>query len=233
MESENKIPEIGVVIPTYNEESYISKLLKDLQREKFEKIRVVDGGSSDQTTSIISASKAILICTAKKGRAFQMNLGAQSLDTEYLLFLHADVKIPINFKNQILSQIVNQSFDLANFQLCFDSKHWFLKLNASFSKREEMPFQFGDQGLLIKTKLFKEVNGFDTLLHFMEGNEIIRRLRKTHTFKKLPIELIVSDRKYKKHGVFKLQFNYYMVYFLERAGLSQVRIMQLFRNVLE
>ncbi|MBL4710788.1 MAG: TIGR04283 family arsenosugar biosynthesis glycosyltransferase [Flavobacteriales bacterium] len=232
MERINKIDQVGIVIPTHNEESFISELLNDLQSENFGKILVVDCVSSDQTIKIVKRSKATLIHSPYLGRGRQMNLGAEQLHTEYLLFLHADVKIPPDFNTFIQQQIIQHRFDLANFQLCFDSDHWFLKLNALFSKKEWMPFQFGDQGLLIKTSLFNRSGGFDESLLFMEGNEIIRRLRKYNTYKKLPIMLIVSDRKYQKYGVFKLQFSYYLIYMLERVGVSQVRIKWLFNKVL-
>ena len=84
---------IWVIIPTYNEERALPlTLLSVFQQKGNYQIIVVDGGSTDQTHNIVRAHSQIIWLTAPKGRASQMNVGANYLLThqhtsnDWLLF---------------------------------------------------------------------------------------------------------------------------------------------------
>ena len=55
---------------------------------------VVDGGSSDSTVQLARRTCARVISSPTKGRAPQMNLGAQKDQGDVLLFLHGDTCLP-------------------------------------------------------------------------------------------------------------------------------------------
>ena len=232
MEKLNREYTIGVIIPCYNEGSFLAKLLSRLRENEFKEVVIVDGGSTDRTKSVAQEFGCKVIESPKKGRAVQMNFAAKQLNTDWLLFLHADVDLSSNFHIRLKEFLNDRSLDLGNFRLKFEPGHWFLNLNALFSYSTAIPFQFGDQGLIIRNELFKEYNGFDETLLYMEGNEIIRRLKKKYLFKKLPLKVFVSSRKYKEYGAFKLQLSYYAIYLLTRLGLSQQKVKSLFKRVL-
>ena len=92
--------QLSIIIPIFNEAEIIGDLLKHLithsETNLIKEILVVDGGSTDTSSSIInhfiSEHKEIpvRILTSEKGRAKQMNFGAQHAKGEILYFLHAD-----------------------------------------------------------------------------------------------------------------------------------------------
>jgi glycosyltransferase involved in cell wall biosynthesis len=86
---------ISVIIPTFNEERALPETLGNLLRQAgdFEVI-VVDGGSVDHTVEIVRGEPRVRFLTAPKGRASQMNTGAQHATGDWLLFLHADTVLP-------------------------------------------------------------------------------------------------------------------------------------------
>lgn len=220
-----------MVIPTYNEALHLPLLLDSLYKIGFAKICVVDAESTDETT-VIAKRYGVITCTSKKkNRAFQLNLGAQQIDAQFYLFLHADVGFTSVNQEFILLQINSTKFSFGNFKLCFDSSDWFLKLNEKFSHFKWGAFQFGDQGLLVKKDVFKAIGAYNENLLFMEGNDIIRRLRRNFTFSKMDATLFVSARKYKELGVYRLQFSYFLIYFLARLGIPQDKIKQRFKSV--
>ncbi len=226
-----EIQDIGVVIPTYNEALYLPELLADLNRIGFVKVCIVDAGSTDKTAVIAENHGIVNYSSEKKNRAFQLNLGAKQLQAKFYLFIHADVRFTDLNEEFILGTINSNSFTFGNFKLRFDSSHWFLKLNEKFSHFKLGAFQFGDQGLLIKSDVFELANGYNENLLFMEGNDIIRRLRQNFTFIKMNQKLIVSARKYEAIGVYSLQFSYFLIYFLTRLGIPQNKVKQRFKKV--
>ena len=68
---------ISVIIPLVNEEEQLPALLDNLQKQRGDfEVLFVDGGSSDNSLSLIGERYCILKSTC--GRATQMNLGAKN-----------------------------------------------------------------------------------------------------------------------------------------------------------
>ncbi|NJK72335.1 MAG: glycosyltransferase [Synechococcaceae cyanobacterium SM2_3_60] len=92
---------IAVIIPTWQEATTIATCLDQLvvQIPPFSVV-VVDGGSTDATIAIANSYSDRLplrcVISPQRGRAAQMNWGAQHCDpaAEVLLFLHADSLLP-------------------------------------------------------------------------------------------------------------------------------------------
>ena len=225
------MPTLSIIIPTFNEEKYLPQLLSQFQTWKMDiEILIADGGSCDQTVAI--ANKADLkIINAPKGRATQMNLGAKKAESPYLFFIHADTQLSVNVEAEV-RKFIQSKKAAANFKLKFDDKHWWLALQAFFSRFRSLIFQFGDQGLLVKSTLFHQLGGFDEKMILLEDQDFIRRIRKVAKIEKLDAFLITSARKYLKHGRFKLQFLYYNLYLLYRLGSSQEALQQKLRKAL-
>ena len=102
---------ISIIIPVLNEASTIETLLDDIYKkgtlQNISQIIVVDGGSKDNTIDLAAAFSEKLplnILKGRKGRAKQMNVGAQSATGSILYFLHADTILP---KNLILKLFMN------------------------------------------------------------------------------------------------------------------------------
>ena len=227
----NQLP-VSIIIPVYNEALMIENLLHQLSKSNFDEVIIVDGRSTDATVDLIKQYDVHLIIAEIRSRSFQMNLGANSATNDYLLFLHADIVLPEKFRS-IIEITVEKKVALANFKIQFDWDHWFLKANAFFSRFRWNCFQFGDQGLLIKTSLFKKIEGYNNQFYLAEGNELIRRARKYSNFIKLDVFLLISVRKYLRHGVYKLQLIYCLIYLLIRVGVNQKLILNSYHKLLK
>src|SRR6266699_4996106 len=82
---------IAVIIPTFNEAELLPETLNRIRANVAAcEMLVVDGGSGDATVQLAEAGGARVIHSAKRQRAFQMNLGAQQTRGDIFLFLHAD-----------------------------------------------------------------------------------------------------------------------------------------------
>lgn len=221
---------ISVIIPTYNEEDQIEKTIQSIFRNGtglIKEIIIADGGSNDKTIEKAAQAGAKIILSAK-GRAVQMNKGAQNATESILYFIHSDSIPPEGFAKEILKSI-NTNFVSGCFRLEFDYQSWFLKLQCWFTRFDIDAFRYGDQSLFVKKEAFLAIGGFDENLTLMEDNEIIGRLKKYGRFRVMEKTIITSARKYADNGVFKTQFIFYTLFILYKLGYSHDKIVTLFR----
>ncbi len=207
-------PRISIIIPVLNEENTIADLLLYLKAQsspsQIAEIIVVDGGSSDSTISVASQYQ-VTILNSEKGRAKQMNLGAQHASSELLYFLHVDTFPPDGFDTSIIKAF--QSGSLAGcFQMKFDSNHWFLNFFAWFSKINHKLCRGGDQSLFISKNLFNQSGGFNEKYMIYEDNEFTARLYNLTDFVIIPQYVKTSARKYEQHGVLALQYHFGIIH---------------------
>ncbi len=99
-------PQISIIIPVLNEEDYIRKVLVAIRENatstNIKEVLVIDGGSADHTVKE-ALGLGVQVVSAAKGRAKQMNKGAQIATGDLLYFLHVDTIPPKGFDAHILN----------------------------------------------------------------------------------------------------------------------------------
>lgn len=152
---------VSVIIPVYNESSTIERLLDELEGVDAE-ILFVDGGSNDGTQNKIFLHN-FNVFGCEKGRANQMNFGAQIAGSDNLFFLHADSIPPKGFEHEVLKTLEKTNWGC--FGIKFDSHDPLMKICQFISNRRihDRKVAFGDQGIFIKRKLFEEIGGFPSI----------------------------------------------------------------------
>ncbi len=192
---------LSLVIPTINEESNISIIYNNIKILDTSEVIIVDGGSKDKTKELL---KQYCIINAFPSRGEQLHLGYQKSNEAWVLFLHADTIL--NEKNvlEIKKFINNNTYNqIAYFRLKFDEKSISSNLISFWANFRTILFKlpFGDQGLLINRKYYKEIGGF-SLIPIMEDMDIMTRIPKNNKFL-FDSTIITSFRKYKNNGIIK------------------------------
>jgi rSAM/selenodomain-associated transferase 2 len=226
---------VSIIIPTYNEAEAITDLLGYLGQATASgpalEILVVDGGSTDATVQLAQQAGATVLASPRKGRAAQLNHGAQQARGEVLYFLHADSYPPPDFLTDV-RQAVAQGYGAGCYRLAFDYPHWFLRFSAWCTRLPFTAVRFGDQSLFVRRDLFTRLGGYREDLLVMEDQEIVARLRVQAPFRLLPRAVTTSARKYLVNGVFRLQGIFTLIVVLYKLGVSQRRLVQLYRRLI-
>ncbi len=224
----------SIIIVTLNEADNIAHLVRHLLQyggPHLKELFVVDGGSSDATCQLAKEAGATIL-HAPKGRAVQMNYGAEHATGELLYFVHADTLPPVSYMDDIQAA-VQEDFPIGCFRFQFDSDRWVLKVNSYFTRFEKMWCRGGDQTLFVTRSLFDELNGYDPKFEIMEEYDFIKRARKTHPFKIIAKPVLVSARKYEQNGYFRVQIANLTVFNMYRFGCSQQTMVRAYRRMLK
>ena len=194
---------ISIVIPTLNEEDWLSATLTSItsQPEPWE-IIVSDAGSTDRTRQI--AAPLATVISAATGRAQQMNAGARLASGKALLFLHADTCLAPNALNAIRHALNRPSVEAGTFQLRFDCRGFWPSLYALCATVRWRSFTFGDRGLFMLRRTFEAIGGFPDV-PILEDLLIVRRLHERGRFVYLPTPAFTAWRRFAEHGPIRQQ----------------------------
>lgn len=224
----------------------LEHLLQNSSKENIAEIIVVDGGSTDASRDVVfpfvtssnserseefyrevdteagsglmNQTKIILI-DSSKGRAKQMNKGAEIATGNILYFLHADSFTPKYFDQHITNEV--DKGNLAGcFRLQFNHPHWWLRLASWLTQFHWRACRGGDQSQFITKALFDEIGGFNENYIIYEDNILINELYRRKQFKVINKKLRTSARRYEKHGIWKLQYHFWAIYVKKWLGAS-------------
>jgi len=227
---------ISIVIPALNEAGTIAQVLANIHPLPNVEVILVDGGSSDDTVSIVQGLGGKVI-SSEKGRAHQMNVGAKAATGEILLFLHADTFLPLGFETMVRSTLQpplkrEKLAPIAGaFSLQIDdplpslrSIEW---LVAWRSKWRQMPY--GDQAIFLRAETFWELGGFREM-PIMEDFELIRQLQRRGQIEILSAPVVTSARRWLQRGVWQTTLINQAIVIGYLMGVSPARLASWYRH---
>ena len=222
--------DFSIIIPVYRESDTIHNTLELLKKRlrfpELAEILVVD---HDNSTPIVDPSTKYY-SIPEKGRSTQMNFGSVKAKGRILYFLHADCIPPLHFDELIRTKIEKGSHS-GSFLMDFDNEDRFLKFFAWFTRFRSVLCSGGDQSLFVLKNSFNELGGYNSEMKIMEDLDIVKRLKKNTNYSIIKkAKLVTSSRKYKKNGVYRLQFLFIILHFKYRFGSSQQAMSAFYRK---
>ncbi|HHM05385.1 MAG TPA: glycosyltransferase [Gammaproteobacteria bacterium] len=196
---------LSIIIPALNEGANITATLQPLQtlRRAGHEIIVVDGGSDDDTARQASPLSDNVI-SSLRGRARQMNTGADAAANDILLFLHADTLLPHNADKLIVRGMNQTGKAWGRFDVCLSGRHPMLRVvERSMNLRSRLSgIATGDQAMFVKRAMFEKVGGFPDI-PLMEDIALSHQLKQHSRPLCLSTPLVTSSRRWEQHGIMK------------------------------
>lgn len=199
----DNMPQVSIIILTFNSSKYIESLIESLQEFKNTEILVVDNASRDETIKIVEKFKEVKIFKTGSNLGFSkgINFGAEKAKGEFLLFINPDSV----FKNgnldgllQIFKEKENvgavggkmMSFDGNDEKSAGKFFNFFETVLLAFGLDEKFGVRFSPNHIkkvdfvsggfmMISASLFKKLNGFDeNFFMYIEDMELCFRIKK-------------------------------------------------------
>lgn len=187
---------ISVVIPVYNGEKTIKETIDSVLYQSFKdfELIVINDGSTDKTLDIVSDIKderLQVFSYPNAGLAASRNRGISLAKGEYISFIDADDlwtadKLEAQFKALQENPQASVAYSWTN---CIDESSQFLRAGTYITFNGDvyanlLLTNFIDNGsnVLIRTKVFQEVNNFDESLTSGEDWDMWLRLAKRYHF---------------------------------------------------
>lgn len=230
---------LGIVMPVYNESALLPAALEHLQRiARGVPVMIADGGSTDGSAEIAERYFPVIRCGAPN-RGAQMNRAARELDTDTLLFLHVDSRLPADFAGHIQRAMADPRVAAGCFRLRFDVDRPWLRFYSWCTRFRGRFLHFGDQAFFVRRSVFEQVGGYREL-PLMEDVDFLRRLivpgflglgRRAGKFVVVPAEVTTSARRFVRRGIVRQQFTNVLLVTLFELGVPARHVARLYPHI--
>ena len=236
---------ISVVIPAYNEELFLPRLLKSLKKqtfkEKFEVI-VVDNNSTDKTVSVAKSFNAKVVVEKNQGYAQSCNRGFFAAKGEIIARADADYVVPEGWLQEIydtfkkdssLIGIGGPTYPLESTWLENVFYYPFVLIWMYILKVFRRGYLFPN--MAVKKEAFYKTGGWNTKIAFGEDQNMCVQLKEIGEVGIVPnMYVYTSVRKLRFLGLFKHLFGYSFANQINMAfgiqkfvGMESVRVVPL------
>jgi rSAM/selenodomain-associated transferase 2 len=195
---------LSIIIPALDEGEAIAAALDRLAelRSLGVEVIVVDGGSRDATVQR-ARLRADAVIVASRGRAVQMNAGAEKAAGDVLLFLHADTRLPPAAEHVVLNALARSGRVWGRFDVEIEGTHPLLPMIAfCMNMRSRVTgIATGDQAIFVRRDAFQAAGGYPQIA-LMEDIALCKRLKRIGAPLCLRERVVTSGRRWERNGIF-------------------------------
>ena len=219
--------EFSIIIPCFNEEGYILKLLACLERQAFDlecfEVIVVDNHSTDRTSqrlwdyAVQSSLRLKLVHEYTPGVSRARNAGAKVANGRFLIFLDADNLVDKKFLLKLYSKTSVKNYVAGTICTLPDEnnvKGWLVFIILEFIK-VVFPKPFGKS--FVERGIFDQTTGFNESIALGENVEFLQNVKYAvkevkGRFGHLQPGVRCSLRRFDKEGYLKILLPWFLAY---------------------
>ncbi len=225
------------VIPAYNEEGYLDGCLRAIKRQNCGNYEIIVSysPSSDKTLRIARKFGASVVkvprCTPAKAR----NAGARRAGGDYIVFVDADVELPVNFLRSTVRAINSGAsavgYSLRSIENDAEMDSGFKLMVNPFNRCFKTPTAC----LTVKRSVFEMVGGYDENMEVNEDIDISRRLARVGKILfAAGMFLRVSSRRFYKMGkasAFGMYLSWFVLGFIAGGKIKYFHVSDIEKKI--
>lgn len=212
----NNPSRISIIIPALEEEKYIPLLLADIAKQTLQplEILVVDGGSADRTVEVATHYGARVVRTTR-GVGHQRTTGGQAAKGDILIFLDADVRLAPETIERLVTHFTRGRYAVAcpwywPYRSTLGVQSCFALFGCIFWLVQKITPSGAGCCIVVTREHFQRVGGF-IATHTFDDISFIRRAALRGKFAILPVQVQVSDRRFRHEGTWKVVGTYLLL----------------------
>ena len=212
---ELKAPFVSIIIPTYNEEEYLPKLLASIAEQTFRDFEIVvaDANSTDRTVGIAKTAG----CRVVEGGlpSVGRNNGAKVARGSIFIFFDADVILPDEwFVEDTVREFNERKLDLATCRLTPLEKRaidtfFYNVYNIYCSALEKILPHIPGFCMYVRREVHETIDGFNEDIKLAEDHDYARRAAKVARFGFLQSRIFpITTRRFDRDGRVSIAVKY-------------------------
>ena len=154
-----------------------------------------------------------------------MNMGASAAAGQWIVFLHADTRVPPQWSDEIRRASADPDVVGGSFRFRLDSSAWQARLIERAVERRVrwLDLAYGDQALFVRRDVFDAMGGYREW-PLMEDVDFVRRLRHAGKLYHSPQPVLTSARRWERDGWWRRSAKNVMLQALFFAGVAPERL---------
>lgn len=200
MKKNEVVPNISIIIPTYNRAHLIERAINSVLAQSYRdwELIIVDDGSSDNTDSVINSyasdPRVKYIKKENTGAAHSRNVGVDNCESEIITFIDSDDEANENWLESLVKSFHSDSVGV----VCCGAVR---KNSNGEYVGTSLPYKLGQcfcdyEGLFIggsfalRKKIFQDITGYDSKLKSGQHTELALRIApylKEHGLEVIPL----------------------------------------------
>lgn len=223
---------ISIIIPVLDNPADLMGALDNLMRLARVEVIVVKGGARDpQFADLEKRFPHVRWLYSPAGRGRQMNAGASDARGEWLVFLHADTRLPSGWLEELDSAAHDPLLVGGCFRFQLDAKTpWARLIERGVALRVRwLNLPYGDQALFVRRDVFESLSGYRDLA-LMEDVEFVRRLTKAGRLYYSALPALTSARRWETDGWIRRSMENVALIILYFLGVPPQRLARLYRR---
>jgi rSAM/selenodomain-associated transferase 2 len=214
---------ISIIVPVLADTAAVEQLLTQISPDPRLEVIVVDGAADSRLDEVTPRRADVRVLRSRRGRAVQMNAGAGAARGEWLLFLHADSRMPGGWLDAF--ERATRGAGGGWFRFTLDHPAWQARLieRGVRWRVRWLRLPYGDQGLFARRDVFASLGGYRDL-PLMEDVDFVRRLAARARLVEVPAAIATSARRWERDGWLRRSVRNTALVLLYFAGVAPSRL---------